>query len=79
MNSNAAPFPLSLLMLLKVFVPDRVTAPPFAWMSAFEAVVNPLDGVNETLIVFSVRVPLNVREMREQVPVNCDVMVIAKY
>ena len=79
MNSNTAPLSLSLLMLLNVFVPDRVTAPPFAWMSALEAVVYPLPAVNEMFMVLSVSVPLDVSEMSEEEEVNRDVIVIAKY
>ena len=79
LNSNTPPFPLSLLINLNVFVPLILTAPPFAEISAFDVVVYPLAPVNEMLIVLSVIVPLDVTEIRQFSPLNCDVIVIAKY
>ena len=48
-------------------------------MSALEAVVYPLVAVKEILIVLSVSVPVDVMLRREYAPVNCDVILIAKY
>ena len=79
-NSNTPPFPVSLLIKSKVFVSVSVSDPALTEMSGLEAVEYPFSSpVNDICIVFSSNVPVDVTEISECSPVNCDVIVIAKY